>query len=52
MALLFLNAMVFIKVPLLYFGFRMSEDPSLFNVAGFIFFLGFSLFSLVWFVVR
>lgn len=52
MAILFFNAMVFIKVPLLYFGFRMSEDPSPLNIAGFAFFLAFSLISLVWFVLR
>ncbi|MCX7631720.1 MAG: hypothetical protein N2Z22_00105 [Turneriella sp.] len=52
MALILFNAMVFIKIPLLVFGFRMAHDPTPFNVAGFVFFIAVALFSLIWFVVR
>ena len=52
MALLFLNSVVFIKIPLLFFGFRMSEDPSPFNIGGFTLCVLISIISLTRFLLK
>lgn len=52
MVLIFLNAIIFIKIPLLIFGFRMSEDPTPFNIAGFIFCVVFSITTMLIFIFR
>lgn len=52
MALLFLNSVVFIKIPLLFFGFRMSEDPTPFNIGGFVLCVVISVVSLTRFLLK
>ncbi len=52
MVFLFLNAIIFIKIPLLIFGFRMSEDPTPFNIAGFAFCVVFSITTMLIFILK
>jgi len=52
MVMIFLNAIIFVKIPLLIFGFRMSEDPTIFNIAGFAFCLLFSIATMLWFILK
>ena len=52
MVMIFLNSIIFIKIPLLIFGFRMSEDATPFNVGGFITCLVFSISSMLWFIFK
>ena len=52
MVMIFVNSVLFIKIPLLIFGFRMSEDPTPFNIGGFIFCLVFSLTTMLIFVLK
>lgn len=52
MVMIFLNSIIFVKIPLLVFGFRMSEDPTPFNIAGFFGCLVFSLSTMLWFIFR
>lgn len=52
MVLIFLNAIIFIKIPLLIFGFRMSEDPTPFNITGFIICVVFSITTMLIFIFR
>lgn len=52
MVLIFLNAIIFIKIPLLVFGFRMSDDPTPFSIAGFVFCLVFSITTMLVFILR
>jgi len=50
MALLFINSVIFIKIPLLFFGFRMSEEPTLFNIGAFSICLLFTIVNLARFL--
>ncbi|MBN8222656.1 MAG: hypothetical protein J0L53_17195 [Spirochaetes bacterium] len=52
MVMIFVNSVLFIKIPLLIFGFRMSEDPTPFNIGGFIVCLVFSLTTMLIFVLK
>jgi len=52
MVLLFLNSVIFVKIPLLIFGFRMAEEATTFNVVGFFCCVAFSLFTLLRFVLK
>jgi hypothetical protein len=52
MVVIFLNSVIFIKIPLLIFGFRMSEEASPFNIAGFAVCLVVSIFTMVRFELK
>lgn len=52
MVMIFLNSIIFIKIPLLIFGFRMSEDPTPFNIGGFIACVVFSITTMLIFILR
>lgn len=52
MAMIFLNAIIFIKIPLLIFGFRMSEDATPFNVGGFVLCVLVSIFTMLRFILK
>lgn len=52
MVMIFLNAIIFIKIPMLIFGFRMSEDPTAFNIGGFVVCVLFSIFTMLRFILR
>jgi K+ transporter len=52
MVMIFLNAIIFIKIPMLIFGFRMSEDPTAFNIGGFVVCVAFSIFTMLRFIFR
>lgn len=52
MVMIFLNAVIFIKIPLLIFGFRMSEDPTPFNIGGFAVCVAFSIFTMLRFIFK
>lgn len=52
MVMIFLNSVIFIKFPLLFFGFRMSEDPTPFNIGGFAVCLVFSIFTMLRFILK
>ncbi len=50
MVMLFLNAIIFIKIPLLIFGFRMSEDATPFNIGGFVVCVLVAIFTMLRFI--
>ncbi len=52
MVVIFLNSVIFIKIPLLIFGFRMSEEATPFNIGGFALCLAISIFTMVRFVLK
>lgn len=52
MVMIFLNSVLFIKIPLLIFGFRMSEDPTPFNIGGFIVCVVFSVTTMLIFLLK
>lgn len=52
MVTIFLNAAIFVKIPLLYFGFRMSDDPTPLNIGLFALCIAYSIFSMLWFIFR
>lgn len=52
MVMIFLNSIIFVKIPLLIFGFRMSEDPTPFNIGGFIVCLVFSITTMLIFILK
>ncbi len=52
MVMIFLNSAIFIKIPLLIFGFRMSEDATPFNIAGFSVCIVISVFTMLRFIFK
>jgi hypothetical protein len=52
MVMIFLNSVIFIKIPLLIFGFRMSEEATAFNVAGFAVCIFVSVFTMTRFILK
>lgn len=52
MVMIFLNSIIFIKFPMLFFGFRMSEDPTPFNIGGFAACVVFSIFTMLRFILK
>ncbi len=52
MAMILLNSVIFIKIPLLIFGFRMSEEATAFNIGGFALCLIISIITMVRFVLK
>ncbi len=52
MVMIFLNAIIFIKIPMLIFGFRMSEDPTPFNIGGFVVCVLVAIFTMLRFILK
>jgi len=52
MVMIFLNSVIFIKIPLLIFGFRMSEEATVFNVVGFAVCIVVSVFTMARFILK